>query len=95
MDPSNEESFEESMIEIEKLLKECRIMAFKKPEAFIPTPVQIRKFMTYVFIFQLYTLFVDPEFILVRGIDKFLTDLNEDLKTHFDEQIELEIDEVD
>ncbi len=46
-------------------------------EIVIPTPEQISKFMTLVFMFQVYTVFIDPEFILLSEIDNFLTELNE------------------
>lgn len=42
-----------------------------------PTPEQVRKIMTVVFIFQIYSVFIDPDFILIIWLSKLLDEVLE------------------
>ena len=97
LESEREIDFDTQMKDIEKLIKELGELRKKQTPSGVPTPEQIRKFMTLVFFFQVYAIFIDPDFILVNSIEKFLIELNDEIEKANIEDLDLsdEIESVD
>jgi hypothetical protein len=80
---------------IESLIEDIEKLQIKKPESEhkcnVPNSYLIRKLLLGVFIFQIFTTFVDPEYRLINGIEHFITN-KETLKyTEVDEVYNVDV----
>ena len=72
------ENIDHQLKEIDRLIKECAEMTEKERNRGVPTPEQIHKFMTVLFMIQVYIVFIDPEYILINNFEKFLISINDE-----------------